>query len=167
MSSNSGFLDEQGMIDLARKTIEQLKNDGISPTEVKRLENVLRDGGVGEVLILSGLLKTIARELSPDASQRKLLQIHRLLADICQSLVELSRNLFDIEAWQHFRNSGHENFESYCVDMLGIPTSKIHQLKLLKNLVLPRPKKAGPAELANWLFEALEILDGSKNGNDQ
>jgi hypothetical protein len=167
MASDSGFLDEQGMIDLARKTMEELRTDGISPTELRRLENILKEGGVGEALILAGLLKTIARELSPDASHRKLLQIHQLLADICQSLVELSRNLFDIEAWQHFRSSGHENFESYCVQMLGIPTSKVHQLKLLKNFVLPRSKKAGPAELANWLFKALEILDGSKNGNDQ
>lgn len=164
MSAESNFLDEPGMIDLARKTIEELRNDGISPTELRRLENILREGGVGEALILSSLLKTITRELSPEASQKKLLQIHQGLADICQSFMELSRNLFDIEAWQHFRNSGHENFESYCVDMLGIPASKVHQLKLLKNFVLPRPKKAGPAELGNWLFKALEILDGSKTG---
>jgi hypothetical protein len=63
MSAESNFLDEPGMIDLARKTIEQLKNDGISSTELRRLENVLKEGGVGEALILSGLLKTIAREL--------------------------------------------------------------------------------------------------------
>ena len=53
MSSNSGFLDEQGMIDLARKTIEQLKNDGISPTELKRLETVLREGNIGEAFIVA------------------------------------------------------------------------------------------------------------------
>ena len=167
MSSNSGFLDEQGMIDLARKTIDQLRNDGISPTEVKRLENVLREGGVGEALILSSLLKTIARELSPEASQRKLLLIHQGLADVCQSLVELSRNLFDIEAWQHFRDSGHGSFETYCAEMLGIPESKIRGLKLLKDLPLLRPKKAGPVELFNWLFDAVETLAGSKSKNDQ
>lgn len=155
------------MIDLARKTIEQLKNDGISPTELKRLENVLREGGVGEALILSSLLKTISRELSPDASHRKLLQIHRQLAQICQSLVELSRNLFDVEAWQHYRNSGHENFETYCVEMLGISPSKIQGIKLLKDQPLPRPKKAGPVELFNWLFDAVEILAGSKSRHDQ
>lgn len=166
MSSNSGFLDEQGMIDLARKTIDQLKNDGISPTEVKRLENVLRDGGVGEALILSSLLKTIARELSPEASQRKLLQIHQCLAEICQSLVELSRNLFDIEAWQHYRDSGYESYESYCVEILGIPTSRIRGLKVLKDQPLPRPKKAGPVELFSWLFDAVEILGGLKSKID-
>lgn len=167
MSDESGFLDEQGMIDLARKTIEELRIDGISPTELRRLENVLKEGGVGEALILSSLLKTITRELSPEASQKKLLQIHQGLADICQSFMELSRNLFDIEAWQHFRNSGHENFESYCVDMLGIPASKIQGLKLLKDQPLPRPKKAGPVELFNWLFDAVEILAGSKSSNNQ
>ena len=53
MSSNSGFLDEQGMIDLARKGIEDLRKDSISVTELKRLENILREGAVGEALILS------------------------------------------------------------------------------------------------------------------
>jgi len=165
MSSNSGFLDEQGMIDLARKTIEQLKNDGISPTEVKRLENVLREGGVGEALILASLLKTIARELSPEASQRKLLQIHQHLADICQSLVELSRNLFDVDVWQHYRNSGHENFETYCVELLGIPASKIQGLKLLKDQPLPKPKKAGPVELFAWFFNVVEGLAAVRRGH--
>jgi hypothetical protein len=167
MSSNSGYFDEQGMIELARKTIEQLKNDGISPTEVKRLENVLRDGGVGEALILSSLLKTIARELSPDASQRKLLQIHQGLAEICQSLAELSRNLFDIEAWQHYRGCGHQSFENYCVEMLEIPAPKIRGLIQLKDRPLPRPRKSGPAELFSWLFDAVEILGGLKSRNDQ
>jgi len=167
MSAESGFLDEQGMIELARKTIEELQNDGVSPTEVRRLENILREGGVGEALILSSLLKTIARELSPDASQRKLLQINQGLADICQSLVELSRNLFVIEAWQHYRRSGHHSFESYCLEMLGIPAPKIRGLILLKDQSLPRRKKAGPVELFNWLFDAVEILAGSKSKNNQ
>jgi hypothetical protein len=43
MSPNSGFLDEQGMIDLARKAIEDLRRDGVVPTELKRLENVLKE----------------------------------------------------------------------------------------------------------------------------
>jgi len=43
MSSNDNFLDEQGMVELARKTIEDLLKDGISPTELKRLENILRE----------------------------------------------------------------------------------------------------------------------------
>jgi hypothetical protein len=167
MSSNSGFLDGQGMIDLARKAIEDLRKDGISVTELKRLENILREGGVGEALILSSLLKTIDRELSPEAAQKKLLQIYRGLAQICQSLVELSRNLFDVEVWQHYQNSGHENFETYCVELLGIPASKIHGIKLLKDQPLPRPKKAGPVELFNWLFDAVEILAGSKSRRDQ
>ena len=167
MSAESNFLDEPGMIDLARKTIEQVKNEGISPTEVKRLENALREGGVGEALILSSLLKTIAHELSPEASQRKLLQIHRGLTQICQCLAELSRDLFDVEVWQHYRNSGHENFETYCVEMLGIPASKIQGLKLLKDQPLPRSKKAGPAEFFSWLFDAAVILAGLKSRNDQ
>jgi hypothetical protein len=79
---------------------------------------------VGEAVILSSLLKTIANELSPDASQKKLLQTYQGLADICQSLVDLSRNLFDIETWQHYRDSGHKSFESYCVEMLGVPAFK-------------------------------------------
>jgi hypothetical protein len=167
MSPNSGFLDEQGMIDLARKAIEDLRKDGFSVTELKRLEGVLREGGVGEALILSSLLKTIARELSPEAAQKKLLRIHLALAQVCQSLVELSRNLFDVEVWQHYRNSGHENFDTYCVEILGIPASKTQGLKLLKDQPLPRPKKAGPTELFSWLFNAAEILTHSRGRNDQ
>lgn len=68
MSSESGFLDEQGMVDLARKAIEDIRKDGISPTELKRLENILKEGSVGEALMLSSLLKTIRAEISPDAS---------------------------------------------------------------------------------------------------
>src|SRR6185436_14855014 len=51
MSSNSGFLDEQGMIDLARKSIEVLRQQGASPTELRRLEMLLKDGNVGEALL--------------------------------------------------------------------------------------------------------------------
>ena len=77
MSLKNAFLDEQGMVDFARKTIEDLRKEGVSPTELKRLENILKDGGVGESLILSGLLRTIRNEISPDASHKKLLQIYR------------------------------------------------------------------------------------------
>jgi hypothetical protein len=158
MSSRNGFLDEQGMVDLARKTIEDLRHEGISPTELRRLENILKEGGVGEALIVSSLLKTISRELSPDASQKKLLQTYQELADICHSLMDLSRNLFDIEVWHHYRGSGHESFEKYCEKMLGIPASKIHGLKLIKDQPLPRPKNAGSAELFEWFFDTIEKL---------
>jgi hypothetical protein len=158
MSSRNGFLDEQGMVDLARKTIEDLRREGISPTELRRLENILKDGGVGEALIVSSLLKTISHELSPDASQKKLLQTYEVLGDICHSLVDLSRNLFDIEAWQHYREPGYESFEQYCEKMLGIPACKIHGLKVIKDQPLPRPKKAGLAELFAWFFDAIEKL---------
>jgi hypothetical protein len=126
------------------------------------LESILKEGGVGEAFVYSTLLKTILTELSPDASQKKLLQLYRGLEDICQSLVELSRNLFDIEAWQHYRNSGYETFESYCVEALGIPASKIQGLMLVKDQCLPRPKKAGPAELFSWLYNVIELLAGAK-----
>jgi len=158
MSSEKHFLDEQGMADLARKSIEILRQEGASPTELRRLETLLKEGSVGEAFIMSSLLRTILAEISPEASQKKLLLVYRGLEEICQSLVQLSRNLFDIEAWQHFRDSGHESFESYCVEMLGIPASKIHALRLLKDQPLPRPKKAGPAELFAWFFNAIENL---------
>lgn len=60
MSANNSFPDEQGMVDLARKTIEDLRKEGAFPTELKRLENILKEGSVGESLILSGLLYRIA-----------------------------------------------------------------------------------------------------------
>ncbi len=167
MSSDKHFLDEQGMTDLARKSIEVLRQEGASPTELHRLETLLKEGSVGEAFIMSSLLRTILAEISPEASQKKLLLVYRRLEDICQSLVELSRNLFDIDAWQHYRDSGYENFESYCEEILGIPTSKIHGLKLISDQRLPRPKKAGPAELFAWFFDAIEILVAAKTGRDR
>jgi len=78
MSAKNGFLEEQEMVELARKAIEDLRKEGVSPTELKRLENILKEGSVGESLILSGLLRTIRNEISPDASQKKLLQMREL-----------------------------------------------------------------------------------------
>jgi len=152
MSSEKHFLDEQGM------TIEVLRHEGASPTELRRLEALLKEGSVGEAFILSSLLRTILGEISPEASQKKLLQIHQGLADICQSLVELSRTLFDIESWQHYRAAGYESFEAYCEGALGIPAVKLHSLMIVKDQCLPRPKKAGTAELFAWLFNVIETV---------
>jgi hypothetical protein len=167
MSSEKHFLDERGMADLARKSIEVLRQEGASPTELRRLETLLKEGNVGEAFIMTSLLRTILGEISPEASQKKLLLVYRGLEDICQSLADLSRNLFDIELWQHFRDSGHESFESYCVELLGIPASKIQGLKLIKDQRVPRPKKAGPAELFAWFFNAIEILVASETERDR
>ncbi len=158
MSSEKHFLDEYGMSDLARKSIEVLKQQGASPTELRRLETLLKDGNVGEAFIMSSLLRTIIGEISPEASQKKLLLVYRELEDICQSLVELSRNLFDIDAWQHYRDAGYETFESYCQNALGIPAAKLQSLMLVKDQPLPRPKKAGPSELFSWLYKTVEPL---------
>ena len=51
MSPKTNLLDEQGLVDLARKAIEDLRKDGASPTELKRLETVLREGNIGEALL--------------------------------------------------------------------------------------------------------------------
>ena len=158
MSSRNGFLDEQGMTELARKSIEILRQDGASPTELRRLEMLLKEGNVGEAFIMSSLLRTILSEISPEASQKKLLQIHLGLADICQSLVDLSRNLFDIEVWQHYRDAGYDSFEAYCERALGIPAVKLQSLMLVKDSCLPRPKRAGPTEHFAWLFKVIETL---------
>ena len=162
MSSEKHFLDEQGMADLARKSIEVLRQKGASPTELRRLETLLKEGSVGEAFIMSSLLRTILAEISAEASQKKLLLVYRGLEDICQSLVQLSRNLFDIDAWQHYRDSGYETFESYCEDVLGIPTAKVQALMVVKDQRLPRPKKAGPSELFSWLYKTVELLATTK-----
>jgi hypothetical protein len=166
MSSQDTFLDEQGMVDLARKAIEDLRKYGISPTELKRLESILKEGGVGETLMLSSLLKTIRDEISPDASQKKLLEIYRILEECCHAFVELSRNLFDVEVWQHYRAAGYDSFDLYCVEAFGIPASKIQALKSIKEQSLPRPRKAGPSELFSWLFRITDILADAKKRND-
>jgi hypothetical protein len=166
MPSESGFLDEQGMVDLARKIIEDLRKCGIFPTELKRLESILREGSVGEALMLSSLLKTIRDEISPDASQKKLLQIYRALEECCGAFVELSRNLFDAEVWQHYRAAGYDSFDVYCVEALGIPAWKIQALKSIKDQRLPRPRKAGPPELFSWLFRIADSLADARKRHD-
>src|SRR5437899_9407705 len=117
MSSRDDSRDEQGMVELARKAIDDLRKDGMSPTELKRLENILKEGSIGEAVILSGLLRTIRKEISPDASQKKLLQIYEGVEECCYCLVELSHNLFDVEAWQHYRQSGYDSFDAYCTEV--------------------------------------------------
>ena len=162
MSSDKHFLDEQGMTELARKSIEVLRQEGASPTELRRLEALLKEGSVGEAFIMSSLLRTILGEISPEASQKKLLLVYRGLEDIRQSLVDLSRNLFDIDAWQHYKDAGYETFESYCEEALGIPAAKIQALMVVKDQCLPRPKKSGPIELFSWFFNTIELLATTK-----
>ena len=53
MSSKTNLLDEQGLVDLARQAIADLRKDGVSPTELKRLETVLREGNIGEAFIVA------------------------------------------------------------------------------------------------------------------
>ena len=163
MSSKSGFLDEQGMVDLARKTIEDLRKEGVSPTELKRLENILKEGSVGESLILSGLLRTIRNEISPDASHKKLLQIYEGVEECCYCLAELSHNLFDVEAWQHYRQSGYENFEAYCTEVLKLSVEQAERLKSIRDRSLPQRGKKGSGPFFDWLFQAAEILARVKN----
>ena len=166
MSSKDGFLDEQRMVDLARKTIEDLRKEGVSATELKRLENILKEGGAGESLILSGLLRTIRNEISPDASHKKLLQIYEGVEECCYCLAELSHNLFDVEAWQHYRQSGHENFEAYCAEALHISAEQAERVKLIRDRSLPNRGKKGPGPFFGWLFQAAEILAGAKKNQD-
>jgi hypothetical protein len=165
MSSKNGFLDEQGMVDLARKTIEGLRKEGVSPTELRRLENILKEGGVGESLILSGLLRTIRNEISPDASHKKLLQMYEGVEECCYCLIELSYNLFDVDAWQHYRQSGHESFEAYCAEVLHISAAQADRLKSIRDRTLPQREKKGPGSFFAWLFQAAEILAGAKKNN--
>jgi hypothetical protein len=166
MSSKNVFLDEQGMVHLARRTIEDLRKDGVSPTELKRLENILKEGSVGESVILSGLLRTIRNEISPDASHKKLLQIYEGVEECCYCLVELSHNLFDVEAWQHYRHLGHENFEAYCAEVLHVSAEQAERLKSIRNRSLPQRGKKGLGPFFGWLFEAAEMLAGGKKNHD-
>jgi hypothetical protein len=166
MSDRFNLIDEHGMVELAQKVIEDLRKDGISPTELKRLENVLREGNVGEAVIISNLLRTVLKEISPDASQKKLLQIYEGVEECCYCLVELSHNLFDVEAWQHYRQSGFESFDAYCTEVLKIPSEKAERLKLIREQCLPQRGKKGPESFFGWLFQVAEILTGAKKDFD-
>jgi hypothetical protein len=163
MSATDILLDEQGMIDQARKTIEDLRRHGISATELRRLENLLKEGSIAEALMLSSLLRTILNETSPDASQKKLLEVYRCLEECCRAFIELSRNIFDVEAWQHHRTAGYESFEDYCIEVFGLSTEKVQALKAIKDQCLPRARVAGPPQLFSWLFRIADSLADAKN----
>jgi hypothetical protein len=152
--------------DRLRKTIEDLRKKGVSPSELKRLDNILKEGGVGESVILSGLLRTIRNEISPDASHKKLLQVHEGVEECCYCLVELSHDLFDVEAWQHYRQSGHESFEDYCTEVLKISSEQAELLKSIRERSLPHRGKKGPGPFFDWLFQAAEILAAAKKNRD-
>jgi hypothetical protein len=72
--------------------------------------------------------------------------------------------VFDIDAWQNYREAGYEMFERYCEKELGTPESKIQALMVVKDQCVPRPKKAGPAELVSWLHKAVEFITTTKLG---
>ncbi len=166
MSGKNGFFSEQTMANLAREALEDLQKHGLPPIELNRLKTSLRNGNVGEVFILSGLLKTVLDEISPGASQKKLLQIYQGVEHCCYSLVELSCNLSDVEVWQHYKVSGYESFDSYCSGALEVSPAKIQRLKLLKDYRLPRPGKAGPAQLFSWLFDAIGLMANGKREHE-
>ena len=46
MSPEKTFLDEHGMADLTRKSIEVLRQEGASPTELRRLETLLKESAI-------------------------------------------------------------------------------------------------------------------------
>lgn len=162
MAGKNGFLAEEAMANLAREALRDLQKHGLSPIELNRLNTALRNGNLGEVFILSGLLKTVLDEIFPGASQKKLLQIYRGVEHCCYSLVELSRNLSDVEVWQHYKAAGYESFDSYCLGALEVSPAKIQRLKLLKDYRLPRPGKAGPAQIFSWLFDAIDLMANDK-----
>ncbi len=83
----------------------------------------------------------------------------------CYSLVELSRNLYDVEVWGHYKVSGYESLESYCLGVLEVSPAKVQRLELLKDHRLPRPGKAGPAQSFSWLFDAVDVV-ANRKGED-
>ena len=125
MTAENAFLDGRAMADLARKALADLRKRRLSPIDLNRLETSLREGNVGEVYIFSGLLQAVVNEITPEASQKKLLHIYQGVEHCCYSLVELSRNLSDVEVWGHYKVSGYEGFDSYCLGVLEVSPAKI------------------------------------------
>ena len=153
------------MADLARKSIEFLRQQGASPTELRRLESALerreRWRGFHHVELAADDLERDFTGGVPKETPADLPGVGR----ICQSLVELSRNLFDIEAWQHYRNAGYESFEAYCTEVLHISAEQAERLKLIRERSLPQRGKKGPGPFFDWLFQAAEILVGAKKND--
>lgn len=162
MAIKEGLLDEHAMAELARRALVAVRKKGVLSVELDRLEKSLVKGNVGEAYILFGILEAVINELSPDAPQKKLMHIYQGVEHSCYFLAELSRNLYDIEVWRHYKASGYETFDSYCVGLLEITPAKIEPLKLLKDHPLPRPGRPKLSQLFFWLFEAAGIMAGKE-----
>lgn len=162
MAIKNGFLDERAMTELARKRLEALRKKGVSSVELDRLEKSLGKGNVGKVYVLSGILQTVINEISPDASQKKLMEIYQGVEHCCHFLAELSRNLHDVDIWRHYKASGYENFDSYCAELLEVSPVKIRRLKLLKDHPLPESGRPRLSGLFFWLFNAAEVMASRK-----
>jgi hypothetical protein len=61
--------------------------------------------------------------------------------ECCYCLVELNHNLFDVEEWQHYRQSGYESFEAYCTEVLKISAEEPERLKLVQDATFAIARK--------------------------
>jgi hypothetical protein len=120
---------------------------------------------VGESLIVSGLLRTIRNEISPDAAHKKLLQIYEGVEECCYCLVELSHDLFDVDVWQHYKVSGYESFDAYCTEVLKISAEKAERLKLIRDRMQKLPgHKASPGDRGRAICLSLVLSQAKTLG---
>jgi len=128
MSAKNGFLEEQEMVELAER--RSFSNRTEAPEKYSQ-----RRGRRG----VSHPLWLVKNDSKRDFAGRlaKKTSADEGVEECCYCLVELSHNLFDVEAWQHYRKLSDESFEIYCSEVLHISAEQAERLKLIRDRCLP------------------------------
>jgi hypothetical protein len=135
MSAKNGFLEEQKMVELAERRSFSNRTEAPGKYSQRRERR-----GVSHPLWLvkndskRDFAGRLAKKTSADEG----------VEECCYCLVELSHNLFDVEAWRHYRKLGYESFEIYCSEVLHISAEQAERLKLIRDRCLPPRGKKGP-----------------------
>ncbi len=150
-------IDPNGMASKAREWVERLRGLGVRRKEIKEIEGLLKEGKVREAYIKSGTLITIVEEMRPDALARKLVDISRRGERCLFDILEISRDLADIEVWkQHL--TAQRDFDAFCQTVLKITPGRARAIIALSDNFSFAPEGLGPSEVLNALVDVAKTL---------
>ncbi|MFQ5538999.1 MAG: hypothetical protein ACE5FB_01235 [Candidatus Binatia bacterium] len=150
-------IDLNGMASKVREWVEELNALGVRPGEIKEIEGLLREGKVGEAYIKSGALITIVEEMRPDALGRKLVDISRRGERCLFDILEISRDLADIEVWKQYLTA-QRDFNAFCQTVLKITPRRARAIIGLSDSFSFAPGELGPSQVLNALVNVAKTL---------
>ena len=155
-------MDLGGMASWARAWVEELRHLGVSPAEIRDIEELLKQERTGEAYVKAGALKTIVEEMREDALSRKLLEISRRGERCVFDILEISRNLADMEIWKQYVTTGHTDFDRFCEVYLKVRSARARAIVDLSSSFSFRPGELAPGGILNALVNVAEILSSRK-----